>query len=89
MYLLHFERLFGHARHYVGRAPDRAWRSRLEDHEVGRGTKLLRHMLAASVAWCLVRPWPLGSGWDEERLTRQGCLFRHSLTCRATGTYHP
>ena len=88
LYLLHFDQPFQHARHYLGWAPDRAWRRRLRDHEMGRGANLLRHVLAAGITWRLVRRWPQGSRTDERRLKKQGGLSRHCPTCRATGVYH-
>ena len=88
VYLLHFERPFGHARHYLGWAPDRHVRARLHEHETGRGANLLRHVRAAGIAWEVVRRWPGASRQEERRLKKQGGASRHCPVCRATGRYH-
>jgi hypothetical protein len=71
-YLLHFDHPYisangkGVARHYSGwAASSRSLKSRLADHEHGRGARLLQVVKAAGIRWKLARTWP--SGRDPER----------------------
>lgn len=56
VYLLHFDRPYRHARHYVG------WTSnldgRLAEHTAGHGARLLAVVHAAGIGWHLARTWP-------------------------------
>ena len=54
MYLLHFERPYHHARHYVGVALDGDAQRRLEEHLSGHGSPLVRAVVAAGIRVDLV-----------------------------------
>ena len=75
VYLLHFDRPFGHARHYLG------WASNLEGrlwhHEHGDGANLLKHVKRAGITWTLARTWE-GDRHLERRLKNRG---GHSRLC--------
>lgn len=79
IYLLHFDRPFGHAAHYMG------WSSwldrRLLNHQIGAGANLLRHAKAAGVTWTLAAVWP-GTRSDERRMKNHGHA-RRCPTCRS------
>jgi len=79
VYLLHFDRPFGHARHYCGWAVD--VEGRLQHHENGTGANLLRFVRAAGITWRLVRTWPDGDKTFERRVKRQGGLARVCPEC--------
>lgn len=68
IYLIHFDRPFKHARHYIG------WSSntpkRFEAHIAGRGSKLLAAVAAAGIGFNVVRVWG-GTRSDERRLHRR------------------
>ena len=55
VYLLHFERPYKHARHYLGFAED--LERRLELHRAGRGARLVEVVVAAGIGFQLVRTW--------------------------------
>jgi len=78
VYLLHFDRPFGHARHYQG------WSERLEprlvEHRTGKGAKLLAAVHAAGIGWQLARTWE-GTRALERRLKRQGGGARRCPLC--------
>lgn len=85
LYLIHFDRPFGHARHYAGWALDA--QTRIAKHRRSRGANLLKHVNAAGIGWQTVKVWP-GTRTDERKLKNQGGLSRHCPACRATGNYH-
>ena len=69
VYLLHFSEPFGHARHYLGWAPDgaAALRRRLAKHDRGAGSVLTAAATAAGITLTLARTWP-GSRAEERRM---------------------
>lgn len=79
VYLLHFERPFGHARHYMGWAMHLD--SRLRHHEQGSGANLLRHVRNAGIGWTLARTWQ-GDRFLERRLKVQGGHSRKCPMCK-------
>ncbi len=56
VYLLHFQRPYRHARHYLGWASDLP--ARLAEHAAGRGARLLAVIQAAGIGWTLASPHP-------------------------------
>lgn len=68
IYLIHFERPYHHAKHYIGWSSDVD--ARMIAHEVGRGSALMRAVTGAGIKWKVVRTWP-GTRDDERRLHRQ------------------
>lgn len=81
LYLLHFDRPFGHARHYLGFSTDLD--ARLAAHASGRGANLLRHVRAAGIGWTLVKTWSCKTRVDERRMHTNGHATRCPV-CRAT-----
>ncbi len=79
VYLLHFERPYHHARHYLGTTSN--LRRRLAEHEAGRGARLLAVVQAAGIGWELARLWPGGRA-RERQLKRQG---GHARLCPLCG----
>jgi len=58
VYLIHFDRPYKHARHYLGSAKDLD--ARVEHHRRGTGAHLLRVVNQAGIGWRVVRTWPGG-----------------------------
>jgi hypothetical protein len=56
IYLLHLDRPYKHARHYLGWASN--LEARLAPHADGTGANLLRVAKEAGIGWTLARTWP-------------------------------
>lgn len=78
VYLLHFDRPYAHAKHYLGWTTDLP--ARLAEHAAGRGARLLAVVHAAGIGWRLARTWP-GSRARERQLKRQGGASRCCPAC--------
>lgn len=78
-YMLHFERAYEHARHYVGWSANLPYR--LMHHEAGNGARLLQVVRANGITWSLARVWP-GVGRDFERRLKQRGSGRRCPICR-------
>jgi predicted GIY-YIG superfamily endonuclease len=57
VYLIHFERPFKHARHYIGFAGGKDHRERIERHRNGRGARLLQVLNEHGIGYRVVRVW--------------------------------
>ena len=68
VYLLHFDRSYRHARHYIGFT--RNLEQRLEEHRAGRGSPLIAAAIADGIDFELAAIWE-GDRHDERRLHRQ------------------
>lgn len=80
IYLLHFDRPYKHARHYLGWTPDDQLDARLAAHDAGRGARLTEVVGAAGIGWELARTWPGGRA-RERQLKRQGGASRLCPLC--------
>jgi predicted GIY-YIG superfamily endonuclease len=78
VYLLHFDRPYKHARHYVGWTRD--VKRRLAEHAAGRGARLLAVVREAGIGWELARMWPGGPA-RERQIKAQGGHARHCPLC--------
>ena len=77
IYLLHFDRPFGHARHYMGSAVE--LERRLADHRNGNGARLMFWVAQAGIGWRLARTWKGCRG--RERQLKQHGHARHCPIC--------
>jgi hypothetical protein len=68
VYLLHFERSYRHARHYIGFTQN--LEERLEQHRGRRGSPLIAAAIADGIDFQLAAIWE-GDRHDERRLHRQ------------------
>jgi predicted GIY-YIG superfamily endonuclease len=75
VYLLHFDRPFGHARHYMGWASNLD--GRLRHHRRGTGANLMRHVGRAGITWRLAATWKGATRNDERRMKNHG----HARRC--------
>ncbi len=78
VYLLHCDRPYRHARHYVGWTLDLP--GRMTEHASGRGARLLAVITEAGIGWQLARTW-IGTRSRERQLKRQGGAARHCPAC--------
>lgn len=79
VYLLHFEKPFGHARHYVGWAKD--LEARLSHHGTRDGANLMWHVHQAGISWELARVWE-GGKTLERRFHNDGGKARKCPVCK-------
>ena len=68
VYLLHFDRSYRHARHYIGFTQN--LEQRLSEHRAGRGSPLIAAAIADGIDFQLAAVWE-GDRHDERRLYRQ------------------
>jgi predicted GIY-YIG superfamily endonuclease len=55
VYLIHFDRPYCHARHYLGFADNLA--ARLNEHSRGDGARLMEVIALAGIGWQVARTW--------------------------------
>ena len=80
VYLLHFERPYHHAKHYLHVTSDLA--GRLADHAAGRGARLMEVITAAGIGFTLARTWD-GTRRLERQLKNRHNSCRLCPICRA------
>lgn len=66
IYLIHFDRPYKHARHYMGSADN--LQERLERHKAGQGARLMEVVCSNGIGFKVVRTWK--GGRNEERLLK-------------------
>jgi len=81
VYLLHFERRYHHAGHYLGYTEPGNLVDRLQQHARGTGSRLCRAVAGAGIAWQLAGVWK-GTRTDERRMKRNGAVGRFCSLCR-------
>lgn len=69
IYLIHFDRPYRHARHYLGWTTDLP--SRLDAHRRGQGARLMAVITDAGIGWQLARTWN-GPRTRERQLKQRG-----------------
>lgn len=80
VYLIHFERPFKHARHYVGYADH--LEERLKHHKSGNGANLMRIVTEAGIPWEVVRIWEDATRDDERKIKNTGHVPHYCPVCR-------
>ncbi|MGA2829102.1 MAG: hypothetical protein ABSF03_23650 [Streptosporangiaceae bacterium] len=78
-YLIHFDRPYKHARHYLGWASN--VKRRLAEHAAGRGANLMAVVRDAGIGWQLARLWPNSTRSRERQLKNQGSRARLCPMC--------
>jgi predicted GIY-YIG superfamily endonuclease len=81
VYLIHFERRYKHAGHYLGSTKDLP--ARLRAHAHGDGARLMAVITEAGIGWQLARTWEGGRA-RERQIKRQGGLSRCCPLCGVT-----
>lgn len=84
VYLLHFERPYKHAAHYLGWTRD--LEGRLAEHRAGRGSRLMAVVMAAGIGFELARTWA-GDRKRERQLKKQGGASGCCPICRAEAAH--
>lgn len=82
IYLLHFDRPYKHARHYLGWT--RNLEARLSDHRSGSGARLLAVLKREGIGFQLVRTWAPATRHRERQIKIQGGLSRCCPACGVT-----
>ncbi len=85
VYLIHFDRKFSHAQHYIGfvdGGEDRLF-SRLEYHRTGKGSKLLKAVSLAGITFNVVRTWIDGDRNFERSLKNKKNAKKLCPICNA------
>lgn len=72
IYLLHLERPYRHARHYLGWTAGEDLSPRLEAHRGGSGARLMEGVAAAGIGFVLARAWEGKTRHDERRMKVRG-----------------
>ena len=80
VYLLHFDRPYRHAHHYLGFTTD--LNSRLADHASGRGARLMEVITAAGIGFTLARTWQGTRGLERQLKNRHNSSHLCPI-CRA------
>lgn len=82
VYIIHFDRPYEHARHYVGWSRD-LWmlELRLRHHRNGEGAKLMRAVTAAGIDWHVSTLFYADRN-EERRIKNCGGAARHCRECR-------
>jgi predicted GIY-YIG superfamily endonuclease len=78
IYLLHFDRPLGHARHYTGWTRDLV--RRLARHGRGQGARLLQVAHERGIKWTLAATWA-GTRADERKKKDSGSARRYCPIC--------
>ena len=84
IYIIHFDRPYYHARHYVGFCADGKLEERLSRHRKGRGSRLMLAVEAAGVTWTVVDT-RLGDRNFERLIKRAKNTPRFCPVCRPRG----
>lgn len=82
VYLIHFERPYKHARHYIGFC-DHDLDNRIHQHQNGTGSRLLRAVNQAGIKWEVVRVWPDGDRNFERHKKNQRNTSHFCPACQA------
>lgn len=81
VYLLHFDKPYKHARHYLGFATNVD--ARIAHHRVGTGARLMQVVREAGIDFELVRTWENVTRTKERRIKNGGGLCRVCPVCQA------
>ena len=79
VYLIHFDRPYKHARHYLGWASN--LEARLEHHRNGTGGNLMAVLRRENIGWQVVRTWTPATRHRERQIKIQGGLSRVCPMC--------
>ncbi len=85
VYLLHFERPYKHARHYLGYTQDVT--ARLQRHQAGTGARLMEVITAAGIGWHVAKVWPDGTPELERALKLWHSGVKLCPTCKLERLY--
>lgn len=73
IYLIHFERRYKHAAHYMGWTEDLD--ARIERHRRGAGARLMEVVTRAGIGWSVVRTWQNVTRHEERRMKGRSLAY--------------
>lgn len=79
IYLIHFDRPYRHAKHYLGWASN--LEARLEHHRNGTGARLMQVLRQEGIGWHVARVWENADRNRERQIKNQGGLSRRCPDC--------
>lgn len=86
VYLLHFDKPYRHAKHYVGYTALESLEDRLQRHREGRGARLLKVCVENGIGFRPVRTWDFKSAeaarLKERQLKGRGGASRYCPCCK-------
>src|SRR5262249_28135431 len=82
VYLIHFNRSYHHAKHYLGYSENLD--KRITDHLCGQGARLMEVVTEAKIEWKVVRTWK-GDRKLERRLKNHKNALRLCPICSGKG----
>jgi len=84
VYLLHFNKNYQHARHYIGFVDggQEELEARIKHHRSGTGAKLMKVIKEAGIDFELARTWPEGDRNFERRLKNMKKASQYCPICR-------
>lgn len=68
VYLIHFNKKFKHAQHYLGFCYDKNFKKRIKHHLNGNGACLLNALNKLKISYKVVKTWPEKDGNFEREL---------------------
>ena len=83
VYLLHFDRRYAHAGHYIGSTHN--LERRVDEHRRGRGARLMEVVSQAGIDFTVSRTWE-GDRKKERQLKNRGGARRICPLCKQTRT---
>lgn len=89
IYLIHFDRRYRHAGHYIGWTKEKFPRKRIEKHRDGRGANLMRVLKEHGIGWRVARVWMRATRSDERRLKNWNGAAKLCPVCRYSGRKQP
>lgn len=91
VYVIHFNKPYRHALHYVGWASDGRLFERLREHARGDGARLMQVITEAGIGWSLARIYPGVPRMNERARKVTGAASRFCPLCRVRpiGDEHP
>lgn len=81
VYLLHFDRPYKHASHYIGFTTD--LEARIKSHRNGTGARLMEVIKDAGIGFHVANTWVGVTREKERRLKNGGGACRNCPTCKA------
>jgi hypothetical protein len=88
IYIIHFDKPYYHARHYVGYCADGKLEDRLARHRKGRGSRLMLAVETAGLPWKVVATHP-GDRNFERSIKRAKNTPRFCPVCHPTLVARP
>ena len=80
VYLIHFDRRYKHAGHYIGFTSDLA--VRLEAHGKGKGSRLMEVVVGAGIGFQVAKTWAETTRYFERKLKNRGGAARCCPLCK-------